>query len=86
MLSYRTKRPPNEYGMNRLKIRCSELDAEIVNDIFSSWYNEEKLYNYDVESDTSDNDATGKFIVRHWMFIVIFFEVLANSHIKYGRS
>jgi len=70
-------------GMNHLERMYdsnTRLDAAEADAVFSTWYNKERKYIYGVEP--SNYDA-GKFNVHYRNFIIIFLELLVNSHIKY---
>jgi len=61
----------------------TKLDAEVAKEVFALSYMAATLYNYREEPTTS---YTGKLIVRHRMFIIIFLELLVNRRIKYEIS
>jgi len=78
MLWRLTNIPPEEHGMSYFEDWYDEttiLDAELAKEKFSFWYDEEKYYDYSVEPSTDDIGYTGKFILQHRIFLIIFREL-----------
>jgi len=76
----------NSYGIAHNSMQYddnTQLDGDEAKKFFSIWYEQGSFYDYNHEpSDYSE----GKLILRDVIFIIIFLEIIINSHIKYGNK